>query len=936
MLRKINHSLIVFASFCLFLFVVSFFIKDVYFPSDILYYFPIFSASHWQSPHNSLLADPVFQFEPWRHFMKEQILNGRLPLWNNLNGLGVPFLANPQTAIFFPLTAIYILFPLTQGLFLMYSLKVFLFAFFTYQLLRNFSLSKRSAFLGAFAASFSSFFVTWLHWPHTNVFLFLPIMLLLVERVRKAKNQIIWLILFSLSSALAFFGGHPETFFQITLVVAGFSAFRCLRNKKTLLLLGAYGFLGVALAGVQLIPFLEYLFLSSQLYLRSFYTISNSLPPVSSIQLLFPFVLGAPHQSYYKSFPTTNFQESAGGYVGLVLLFLALAAVVRLSKSTLIRFWTVIAVASVGLAYAIPPFSIISHLPIFDENVNQRFIAVFGYSVILMGSIMIDCILNDKNGRTKKLILVSTGISIACILISFFLPRLGILMNITAPQKFLILLRDHIILQLISSVLFLNTLLFMRRNKFIQFIFLCIFLFLQTGLLFWDYNPFTKKVDYYPEATLTKKLQSLPTGNILELGNPSLRAESNMIYHLPLLKGYDALGVRKYDLVLESAFPDRNFWGNPEDVSENALQALGVKYIVSDFDLRLIRQRVNHETTTLLPKLTKNHTFLVELTPQHTRVRGIRLLTANYNRANSCIVTLTILSEKSSLKSGTFPCANARDKMFYFLPISVDLDIHKKYLIELTSNGSESNSIALWGASTPYLDVFYENTKQSFLKPLSQEAGSYLFLYPKAEDIRYSGEYSFLYHTSGEVQIETASDKAEVMEIKMTNYPGWRVTIDGLPQRLEEDNVFLTFPVPSGNHLISARYLPKSFLIGILVSFASGLFLLLKLFRTIYRSSWWETKWKNLNVLAKRSGKIPFWEHAVVIFFGIWCAIITYLLFFSLYKIHFTMPETTSINWLTVHNYPRQQDYFYFSTAFAYILFIAIFIWILWLWKKSK
>ena len=45
---------------------------------------------------------PALQFIPWRHYAWEILRQGIWPLWNSLNGLGAPLLANYQLALFYP------------------------------------------------------------------------------------------------------------------------------------------------------------------------------------------------------------------------------------------------------------------------------------------------------------------------------------------------------------------------------------------------------------------------------------------------------------------------------------------------------------------------------------------------------------------------------------------------------------------------------------------------------------------------------------------------------------------------------------------------------------------------------------------------------------------------------------------------------------------
>ena len=62
----------------------------------ILFFWPLFSgrAFYW--------GLPSLQFIPWRVYAGSLIQDGILPLWNALNGMGAPLLANYQLALFYP------------------------------------------------------------------------------------------------------------------------------------------------------------------------------------------------------------------------------------------------------------------------------------------------------------------------------------------------------------------------------------------------------------------------------------------------------------------------------------------------------------------------------------------------------------------------------------------------------------------------------------------------------------------------------------------------------------------------------------------------------------------------------------------------------------------------------------------------------------------
>ena len=54
---------------------------------------------------NRVLAegDILYYFYPYRDYAAASLAAGRLPLWNPYIFLGVPFLANPQAAVLYPL-----------------------------------------------------------------------------------------------------------------------------------------------------------------------------------------------------------------------------------------------------------------------------------------------------------------------------------------------------------------------------------------------------------------------------------------------------------------------------------------------------------------------------------------------------------------------------------------------------------------------------------------------------------------------------------------------------------------------------------------------------------------------------------------------------------------------------------------------------------------
>jgi hypothetical protein len=88
-------------------------------PVDNLFAFEPF-LSHAASqgvarPHSFLFADLVLQNYPWRHHIHAALEQGNLPLWNPYLFSGTPFLAKGQHLALYPLSIVFIAFPLWKA-----------------------------------------------------------------------------------------------------------------------------------------------------------------------------------------------------------------------------------------------------------------------------------------------------------------------------------------------------------------------------------------------------------------------------------------------------------------------------------------------------------------------------------------------------------------------------------------------------------------------------------------------------------------------------------------------------------------------------------------------------------------------------------------------------------------------------------------------------
>ena len=96
-------------------------------------------------PYNHLVSDLVLQNLPWKHFIREQIGRGEIPLWNPSQFSGTPFLAAGQHSALYPLSIIYYALPLTAAYGWFTVVNLWLAGVFTYWLGRGLGMVRGGA-----------------------------------------------------------------------------------------------------------------------------------------------------------------------------------------------------------------------------------------------------------------------------------------------------------------------------------------------------------------------------------------------------------------------------------------------------------------------------------------------------------------------------------------------------------------------------------------------------------------------------------------------------------------------------------------------------------------------------------------------------------------------------------------------------------------------
>lgn len=916
-----------------------FFLLQRYFlPLDVLNNIPAFSENGWVRPHNSLLADPIYQFEPWRHFVKQELLSGRFPLWNSDNGGGVPFFANPQTAVLYPLNFLYYILPLTISLILIPLLKVLFFSCFSFLYFRQIHISKGVSFVGALICSVFSFLLLWILWPHTNVFIFFPLILYATEKIAAfSRGKYRFEALIIASYVFSIFGGHPETLFEITIAHLVYSLLRKFSISTYAILLRAI-FFGFLIGSIQIIPSIEYILNSATLHTRML-AIKEALPIGSIVSNFFPFILGGPQLGYYRPMSQlVNFQEATGGYVGLLLIFLACWGIRSFRQSGFIGIWTIIAIISFLLSYQFVPW-IQSRLPMFQLNANQRFVGILGFSVITLALFAIGnngkVLLSKIVSRNAKIVFVVSGM-----FIGLFTVYVTLFSNLLKVHPFAPFIFWHVFIILASTLI--GVCIFFFLNSKIKIYLLVFLIGIQILPVVLTYNPVVSRVNYYPDIPIIKLLKKNAPGKIIEVGNPNLPANVNLVYGIQHVMNNDAIEVLSYKKEFDSLFPEKNLWGNPDDINYSSADRLGINYVLSDYDIRLSHSQIKKPNVNNLIVLDDKNLIRVNL-PRNEIPRQIRFLPAIRNRLNGCNMTFSIFDEKTSGKlwASKVSCKDFRNFMFYTIPVEYEnsgFHISPYLIIASDKSRDQAISIATTEDNKPYVDFLYdEKNDSSSFRLLGKTKYVYLWKALGIAQANFNGYISQLENSNTQSVYEIEGGSNQELLIKKTYYPGWKASVDGLPAKIQSNGPFISVMVPKGRHIVRIYYSPLMLYLGALISLISVGFIALRFIRGEIARAPFKKIIRLQDIFAKRARKISQGEHALIFFISAIASIVSYAFLYRALNIQFKLPENLRvINWVSVNNYPKQQDAIIFFTGTIFVLFLSPIMWGIWIWIRKK
>lgn len=591
--------LFLFAVFCTFFYKAVFF-KQIPFPGDLLVSTSPFKTESYGGyapggyPNKAQGRDVITQLFPWKYLAVEQIKKGQFPFWNPYNFSGNVLFENYQSGVFYPLNIIFFIFPFSLSWAIFVLLQALLALFFMYLFLREIHFTKVPSIIGSVSFGFSSFMVVWLEYGNIgHTFLWIPLILFCISKLYE-KIRIGWFVLLTFSLLSAILAGFIQIAFYVVFLAFLYASYRFFEKKKQDVIHAFTVFLGFAvafgIATVNIFPTLIFFFSST----RGSYSLSqiqNLLNPWYYLVTLFSsdFFGNPATRNFYL--PITYFERVA--YFGVPMLFFVFYALPRMKK-TQMRFFAIVGMFTLLITtnfFGISYFYLLP-IPVLSTTVPTRFLGIFMFCMIVVGSYGIDRWLKSKNKSTVPYIFAAFYILIWVVL--FLLPKF-----FPTLSENISISKHNFIFS--TSLAFAVLCIFYLKNKYIRLssVLLIVVVLIDLFYVFNKFTPFSPISLVFPQTPVLRYLEKHQGINrSWGYGNAYIPANYQTVYHIFSADGYDALHVRAYGELLNSSttgkllyplsrgdaniapgYGETDLKSNP--YRQQILNLLGVKYIIN-------------------------------------------------------------------------------------------------------------------------------------------------------------------------------------------------------------------------------------------------------------------------------------------------------------------------------------------------------------------
>lgn len=577
---------------------------------------------------NSLITDPVRQSYPWKYLAVTNLKNNTLPLWNPYNLTGTPLLANFQTAAFYPLNILFILFDFNKAWTIFILLQQLLAGIFMYLFAKSLNLNRTSSFLSALSYTFCGYMISWLEWGNIgHTILWFPLILYSINKftniteILKKENSLNQIFLkyryhalIILSLTFSFFAGHLQSFVYLYIfsIIYFVSKAIFLKGKfKLFINFLIINIIFIILSSFQWLPTLQFLNYSARELDVSY--LNNDgwfIPYKHLIQFLSPDFFG--HPSTLNYWGVWNYGEFIG-YISLFPLVMAFYALFfRLDKKTFFFGLAFFLSLFFALSNFISKIPYVLKIPFFDTAQPTRLIFIIDFSLSLLAGLGLDYFLRKPKWKIlyPLLFLILLFISLWGFIFLFSNNFSNELKNNLLVSK-----KNLILPSLIAVINFIIlTIFILQKKSVIKQILIILIIGITVFDLFrfgYKYLAFSEQKYLYPETTsLFIALKYSDLGRSMSVDSRILPPNFSIMHSIQSIEGYDPLYPRRYaELIsaIERNKPDISppFGFNriitPHNYESRLIDLIGVKYIFSLNELKSPKlQKVFKEEKTFL------------------------------------------------------------------------------------------------------------------------------------------------------------------------------------------------------------------------------------------------------------------------------------------------------------------------------------------------
>lgn len=783
--KEIIKAVFIFVALSSVFFYKAVFFDKVPFPGDLL----VSEYNPWRTysysgylpstfPSKLQYSDVLRQMYPWRALVNLSFKEFKLPFWNPYSFSGTPLLANFQSAAFYPLNILYLMFPQEKAWLILIFLQIPLAGIFCFLFARKIGLGVVGGLFSSIAYSLSLFMSVFLEYGvigHTILWLPLSLYLaeILIEKLR------LWLmLLFSLTILLSFSAGHLQIFAFSLIFISAYIFFRIQyltwEKKKKIFYLSSFSLLillPVGISSFQLFPAFELIGLSARISHSYKSMIENLLiQPYQLILFFSPDFFGNPTT---RSYLLSDSYPGNALYIGLIPFIFALFSFFLKRKNYFVRFFFLLVLFLLLFLVRLPvleKFYLLS-IPFFSTGSPSNAIFLLSFSLSILSGFGIEHWYKDK-------ILQSKIYKIAFLAGSVFLlywVSVLVFKNFASVRNF----AYSTLLFLIFVFLLTLSSLFERRKKIILFIIFVVTVF-DLFYFFQKFNPFVEKELIFPKNPIFSFLQEKSGINrFWGYGSAYVEANTASFNQLFSADGYDPLYPRRYGEFIQASKDgkintnftnqtrsDAQIFGGfgEKDLPENyfrlkVLDLLGVRFILDKIE--------NGSTQNTFPE---------------SRFRKVY--------------------EEGSWK--IFENQQALPRVFLAQNYKIFQDSQEFERIFFAKDFDPSKTILL---EEPISDF-------EFAKATSKE--------------REDDKVVVVSYASDKIVLQSNAAGDRLLFLSDTYYPGWKAFVDNRQTKIYRSNyAFRAVALPKGIHRIVFEYKPVSFYLGLKASIISLIILVI-------------------------------------------------------------------------------------------------------------